>query len=132
MRADGVDHRLQRLALAGQGDPADQLAHPLGMEGVEHGVDHVALAGLAAAALADRFGDRCRDGRGNILGQCAVEPGDAAEMVEQVGVGPADLGGDGLQGHGRNAFVAQQLARRGHRCGAAFVGRKAFTSLQCY
>ena len=73
MVADGVDHRLERLALAGEGDPADQLADPLGAEGVEHRVDHVALARLAAAALADRFGDRGRHGCGDVLGQARDE-----------------------------------------------------------
>ena len=99
------------------------------MEGIEHRVDHVALAGFAAAALADRFGDRGRDCVGDIFGQGAMQPGDAAEMVEKVGVGPADLGGDRLQCHRRNPLVAQQLARRCHGRCPALIRRQSFTSL---
>ena len=51
-------------------------------------------------------------------------------MMEQIGVGPPDLRRDRLQGDRRDALVAQQLPRRRHRRGAAFVGRQAFTDLQ--
>ena len=44
----------ERVALAGEGDPADQLARALIGKGVEHGVDHVALGGEALTAAGDR------------------------------------------------------------------------------
>ena len=69
---------------------------------------------------------------GDVLGQRLVQAGDAAEMMKQVGVGPADPGRNRLQRHRRYALVAQQLARRRHRRGAAFVRRQAFADLQTY
>ena len=111
----------ERVALAGEGDPADQLARALIGEGVEHRVDHVALGGEALAAAGDRGGDRGRDGVRDILGQRAVEPGDRAEMMEQIGVGAADLGRDRLQGDRGGALLEQQRARGGDRGGAAFL-----------
>ena len=80
----------------------------------------------------DRIGDRRADADRDILGQRAVEAGDRAEMVEQIGVSPADPRRDRLQGDRRDAFAGQQLARRRHRCRAAFALRQAFTIWQAY
>jgi hypothetical protein len=99
------------------------------VKGVEHRIDHVALARLAAAALADRLADRGGDGHGNVLGQCAMEAGDRPEMVEQIGVGAPDTRRDRLQRHRRYPLVTQQPARRRDRCRPAFVGRQAFADL---
>ena len=56
-----------------------------------------------------------------------MKSGDRTEMVEEVGVGAADLGGDRLERDRRGALFEQQRARGGDRGGAAFVLRKALT-----
>ena len=49
-------------------------------------------------------------------------------MVEQIGVGPADLRRDRLQGHRLRSVGEQQLARGLERGGAAFFGAQAFAA----
>ena len=58
----------------------------------------------------DRIGDR--------PGKLALQPGGRAEMMEQIGVGAADLRRDRLQRHRLRPLVEQQLAR-GVECGGA-------------
>ena len=119
--------RLERLALAGEDDPADQLARALLGEGVEHRVDDVAQSVASPRRMRPiEPSDRAADDDGDVLGQRAVKPGDRAEMVEQVGVGAADPLGHRLQRHRRGAFADQQVARGLDRGGAAFVGRQSF------
>ena len=50
-------------------------------------------------------------------------------MVEQIGVGLADLGGHRLQRHRLRPVLDQQPARRLERGGAAFLGGEAFARL---
>ena len=49
-------------------------------------------------------------------------------MVEQIGVGLADLGRHRLQRHRLRALLDQQRARRLERGGAALFGGQAFAS----
>ena len=58
----------------------------------------------------------------DLLGQRAVEAGDRAEMMEQVGVGAADPLGDRLQRDRGGAFADQQVARGLDRGGFALLG----------
>ena len=129
---DGVGDRFQRFVLAGQHDPGHQFAHALLVEGVEHALDDVAQPGLAAPHPADRLGDRGRHLVRDLVGERAVKPGDAAEMVEQIGVGAADPRGDRFQGDRCDAVLAQQFARRVDRQRAAFLRRQALADWCCY
>ena len=114
------------LALAGEDDPADQLAGALLGEGVEHRVDDSRSVASPRRRRPIADGDRGADIVRDLLGQRAVEPGDRAEMMEQVGVGAADALGDGLQGDRGGAFADQQVARGLDRGGFALFWRQAF------
>ena len=116
----------RRVAVAGQDHPGGKRSRTLAVEGVERAVDDLADVALADAGafdgLGDAPGDAVRDGSGKLR----LEPGGRAEMVEQVGVGPADLRGDGLERDGLWALLEQQLARGFERDGAALFGVEAF------
>ena len=49
-------------------------------------------------------------------------------MMEEVGVGTADLGGHSLEGDALGPLIEQQLTRRGEGGRAAFFRREARTS----
>ena len=49
-------------------------------------------------------------------------------MVEQIGVGPADFGGDRLQGYRLRTIGNQQPARRIDRGRSAFFRAQSFAS----
>ena len=61
-------------------------------------------------------------------GEGRLEPGGRAEMVEQVGVGLADLGRHGLQGDRLRALLDQQPAGRFERRRAALLRAQTFTN----
>ena len=80
-------------------------------------VDDLARVGLAAAGAHDRFGDRGRDRSADRPRQLRLQPRRRAEMVEQIGVGPADLGrrppsASPPAGPGRSAAAAPRPAPR--------------------
>ena len=66
---------------------------------------------------------------GNRPGELGLQPGSRAEMVEQIGVGAADLRRNRLQGDGLRALAEQELTSGLDRGGPARFGAKAFT---CY
>jgi len=80
---------------------------------------------LAGTGTFDRIGDVRRDGVGDRAGKLALQPGCRSEMMEKVGVRPADLARDGLQGHCLRPLLDQQLARCRKRGGPAFFGGEA-------
>ena len=118
----------KRVAIAGDDHPGGERAGALLAERIEALVDDHAGVGLAGAGALDRFGNALVDRIRDRLRKLALKPGGGAEMVEQVGVGAADLRGDRLQGHRLRPLVEQQLARRGEGGGAAFFGGQARTS----
>ena len=109
--ADRIEDRVQRVAVAGEDHPRGERAGAFLAERVEGLVDDVARVGLPGAGALDRLGDAGGDRIGDRARKLALKPGGRAEMMEQIGVGPADLRRDRLQGHGRRALGEQQLAR---------------------
>ena len=57
-----------------------------------------------------------------------LHAGGRTEVVEQIGVGPADFGGDGFQRDRLWALLDQQAASRLKRGGPAFPGVEAFAT----
>ena len=47
-------------------------------------------------------------------------------MMKEVGMRPADLGGNGFQGHGLGAVPQQQFAGGRQSGGPAFLGAQSF------
>jgi hypothetical protein len=70
--------------------------------------------------VGDRIGDR--------LGKLALQSGSGAEMVEEIGVGPADLGRDRLERDRLRSLFEQQLPGGRESDGAAFFRAKAGSS----
>ena len=89
--ADRIEDRVQRIAVAGDDHPGGERPGALLAEGVEALVDDHPGIGLAGAGALDGFGDAAVDRVGDRLGELALKSRGRAEMVEQVGVGPADL-----------------------------------------
>ena len=109
--ADGIEDRVQRVAVAGQDHPCGKRAGAFAVEGVERAVDHLADVALADPGALDGLGDASRHSIRDRSGELRLQPGGRAEMMEQVSMGTADLRSDGLEGHGLRAIVQKKLAR---------------------
>jgi len=119
--ANGIEDRVQRIAIAGQDHPGSERAGTFTAERIEALVDNhpgVCFAGPRALnRLANTRGDRLRDR----LRQLALQAGRRTEMVEKVGVGAAYAGGDGLERNSRRPVSEKQLARGVQRGGTALL-----------
>jgi len=68
------------------------------------------------------------DREGDGSGKLALETGRRPEMVEEVGMGSADLGRDRFQSDGLGAVGQQQAARGFERDRSAFLRGEAFAA----
>jgi len=121
-------------------DPAESIAvsrqdHPCGErpgtalpERVERHIDNIARIGLTHAGALDRGRDLPIDPVGNRSGELGLKSRRGAEMMEQVSVGPSDLGGDGLERNRLRPAFEQDSARGIERGGPAFLRAQAFSS----
>lgn len=125
---DRVEDRVEGVAVARKDHPCGKRSGALAPESVEALVDDHPRVGFAGAGALDRFGDAAVDGVRNRLGKRSLEPGGGAEMMEEVGVSAADLGGDGFERHRLRALIDQQLARGAQRGGPAFFRAEARSS----
>jgi hypothetical protein len=91
-----IENGIERVAIAGEDHPGGERSSALAAEGIEGSIDDVAGVRLAGTRPLDcggnARGDRIRD-RSRKL---ALEARGRSEMMKEVGVGPADLGGDRL------------------------------------
>ena len=124
---DGVEDRVERVAIAAEDHPGGERSGPFAVEGVEGAVDDLARIGLALALALDDPGDLGRDPLADQPRELALEPGGRAEMVEEVAVGLADPGADRLQSHRLRPRFDQQSPRGLQRGGTALLRREAFT-----
>ena len=125
---DRIEDRVQRIAIASEDHPGGKRSRALLAEGIEALVYDHPRVGFAGACAFDGIGDapihRIRDR----LGELALQPGRRAEMMQEIGVGPADLCGDRLERHRLRPLLNQQLARCGERGRAAFFRGEAGSS----
>ena len=117
--ADRVEDRVERVAVAGEDHPRGERAGSLAAEDVEGLVDDVARIGFAGAGALDRCGDTGGDRFGDRTRKLALQSGGGAEVVEEIGMGAADLGGDGLERDRLRAVAEEQAARGLERGGPA-------------
>ena len=106
--ADRFEDRVERVAIAGEDHPRRQRPGALLAESVEHAVDDDPGIGFAGTGLLDLDRDQTGDRIGDRAGERALQPRGGAEMVEQIGMGAADAGGNGLQGHRLRALGEQE------------------------
>ena len=125
---DGVEDRIESIAIAGQDHPGRERSRTLAVERVERSVDDFTDVRFAGARALDGRGDAAGDSMGDRQGELGLEAGGRSEMVKKVSVGPADLRGDRFQRHGLRALFEQQLTRSFQRGGAALLGVQAFTA----
>ena len=125
---DRIEDRVQRVAIAAEDHPGGQRSGTLAAERIEALIDNHPRVSFTGACAFDRFGDALCNGVGDRPRELALEPGGGAEMMKQIGVSPADLRSDRLQGHGLRPPLNQQLARGGERQGTALFGAEAGTS----
>jgi len=114
---DHLEDGVERVLVAREDHPAGERARARLVERVEGEVDDLARLVLGRPALVgarflDQADDARADGFGEAAGQRALEPGGRAEMVQQIGVGAADPGGDGLQRHCLRPGLDQDRASR--------------------
>jgi len=121
-------------------DPAERIAvprqdHPCGErpgaalpECIERHIDNIARIRLTHAGALDRGRNLPIDPVGNRSGELGLKTCRGAEMMEQVGVGPSDLGGDRFERHRLRPAFEQDSARGIERGGPAFLRAQAFSS----
>ena len=88
---DRLQYRIQRVAIAGEDHPGGERAGALLAERVEDAVDDLDRVGLVGAGALHRLLDAGADAIADQLGQRRLQARGRAEMVEQIGVGLADL-----------------------------------------
>ena len=126
--ADGIQDRIERVAVSGQDHPGGKGAGAFAVEGVERAVDDFADVPFAAACALHCLGDAARDPLGDGQSKLSLKAGGRSEMMKQIGVGPADLSCNGLERHRLRTLFEQQPPRGFQRGGAAFPGVQAFTA----
>ena len=125
-RAEGIEDRIQRLAVPRKDHPGGERSRAFPPEGVECHVDDVARIGFPGTgpfdglcyAAGDSFRDRPREF--GLKSRCR------AEMVEQIGVSPANLRGDGFQRDCLWAVRHEEGPRRLKGGGPALFGVETF------
>ena len=127
-RPDRLEDRVERVAVAREDHPGGECARSLAIEGVECPVDHFAGIRLVSAGTTDGFSDADGNSIGNRSGKLSLQSGRRPEMMEKVGMGAADLRGDGLESHGLRTLFEQQQPRRLQGDGTALFGVKAFSA----
>jgi hypothetical protein len=125
---NGIEDRVQGVAIAGKDHPGGKRSGAFFPECVKALVNDHAGVGLTSARSFDSLGDAAVDGIRDRPRQLALKAGCGSEMMEKIGVRAADLRRDSLERHGLRATIDQQLARRGQGGGAAFFGGQAGSS----
>src|SRR3712207_1680582 len=91
---DGVEDRVERVAVAAEDHPGGESPGALAVEGVEGPVDDLARIRLALPLALDDPRDLGGDPLADQPGELALEAGGRSEMMEQVAVSLADPGAD--------------------------------------
>ncbi len=123
--ADGIENRVQSVAVAGQDHPCCKRSCAFLAEGVETLVDDHPRIRLPGPCSLNGFGDAAVHRVRNRLDERSLETGSGPEMVKQVGMGAPDFRRYRFQRYRLRSLVEQQPARRCKRGGAAFLWGKA-------
>ncbi len=126
--AQGLEDRSKGVSIAGQDHPCRQRSGTAAAEDVEGLVDDLARVGLVQPGALDRLSDLAGDPVSQRTGELHLKPRGRAKMMQQVGVGPADLGCNRLQGDGLRAPFDQEPPCRVERGGPAFLRVEAFST----
>ena len=127
-RLKRLQDRVERVAIAGEDHPGGERPGSLAPEGVERLVDDVAGVGFPPAGALDGSGNSSSDGICDRASKGALQAGGRAEMMQQVGMGTADLSGDCLQRDGLRPSFEQKPARGLDRGGTALFRAEASSS----
>lgn len=125
---DGIKDRVQSISVAGDDHPGGKRSGAFLPERIERPIDDLARIGLALSSTLNRLGYPRSDPIPDVACKLRLKPGGGAEMVEQIRVGLADPGPDGLQSHRLGAGFDQQLARGFERDKPALRLGEALTS----
>ena len=123
----GFQDWIERVAIAGEDHPGGERSRAFAAERVEGLVDDIASVGLAFTGTLDGrcdFGSyRVRNGPG----KSTLQPRGRTEMVEQVGMGAADLRGHGFQSYRLGPALQQKSPRGLDGGGTALLRAKSRT-----
>ena len=108
--ADGIEDRVQRVAIASEDHPRRERSGTLPPEGVERLIHDVPGIGLACTRALHCVGNAGNDRVGDGSGKLGLKTGSGAKMMEEIGVRSADPRCHGFQGDGRRPVGQQQLA----------------------
>jgi len=118
----------ESIAVSRQDHPGRKRPGAALPECIERHIDNIARIGLTHAGALDGDRDLPIDPVGNRSGELGLKSRRRAEMMEQIGVGPSDLGGDGLERNRLRPAFEQDSARGIERGGPAFLRAQAFSS----
>ena len=125
---DGIEDRVERVAIAGKDHPGGERAGAFLAEGIEGAVHDGDRIDLAGPALLHRFGNPGADPVADQRGKRRLEPRRRTEMMKQVRMRLADLRRHRLQSHGLGAMLDQESPRRLEGSRSTFLGRETLTS----
>lgn len=127
-RPDRFQDRVQGVSIARQDHPRRERSRTFAIEGVESTIDDFASFGFPGTSPRHGFGNAPRHPLSNGTGELGLKPGRRPEMVEQVGVGPADLRRHCFQGDRLGTLFEQKLPGSFQCGGPALFGVEAFTA----
>ena len=125
---DGLKDRIERFPVSRQDHPGGKSPRPLVAERVEGHLGDVAGVGLAAARALDNLSDAHRDSFGDRPRELRLQAGGRAEMMQQIGVSPADRCGHRLQRDRLWPPLEQDGARSLQSGKPAFLGAQALAT----
>ena len=125
---DRIEDRIERVTIAGEDHPRGKRPRTFPAERVEALVDDDPRVRLARPGALDGFGDARSDSVRDRFCKLPLKTRCRAEMMQQVGVRPPDLRGNGLQRHGLRTLGQKQPPSGLDRGGAAFFGAESLAS----
>jgi hypothetical protein len=124
-RAKRLQDRIERVAIARKDHPRRKRSGAFTPESIESHVDDFAGIRFTCPGAFDSWSDPASDLLGDRARQLRLKSGRRAKVMEQIGVGPSDLGRDGFERHCLRAMGQEQAPRGFERDGPAFLRGKA-------
>ena len=127
-RAKRIQDRVERVAIPRKDHPRRKRPGAFAPESVERHVDDLAGIRFTDPGAFNSRGDSLRNLLGDRARKLRLKPGCRAKVMEQIGVGPPDLGRDGFESHCLRPIGEEQAPRGFKRDGPAFLRGQTLSS----